>query len=832
MEGTCNQCVFPVQNPLNYPAYYRGSTSLMYAAGRGYVQCVKELIAAGADVNQAEDNGSTPLIWAAAGKQITCVQELIKSGVDMNMSDRNGHTALIYAAAYGCETCMSTLLNAGADVNFTDKKGETALFHAAREGQLISTQQLIQSGADVNHISSYKSTALMRAAARGRKECVTELIRAGADVNMADENNAVAPHYAANNDEVECLAEVLTTLNINHTDSNGYTALSSACQRGFPKCVDLLLKTGANVNIPVTDKSTALMEAATYDHLECVKLLLTAGADVNVATSEWSAIHLASANANHRCVDALLSAGADLKNTTRPILAVALGYTTKDCRMAFERAMVKYIPENHSRSTCVKLFIQAGADVNMAGNRGLTPLINAAMNDHDDCIDLLIQAGATVNQAAAGKITPIISAALRWTPNCLQKLISAGADVNAVRYSDGERIPLMECVWHSQKWYDEIERDGRSHIERKCKQKECMEIFINAGSNVNAKADGGITTLMKASGNGYEKCVKLLLEAGAHVNAAYRDGCTSLIYAAMFGREACIDALLAAGADVNAYCRIRRTPLIYSAMYGHDACLGPIIGAGADLNRRDMNGLTTLIHAAWTANYKCVETLLRAGADVNLKKDCCGSTPLIIASVYDERNCISLYDKYNYTIDKTENVFVPEDHSALKCVETLIKAGADVNMVDYGGGTPLIEAAKKGGNILVIKHLLKANCHINMVEGYRRYNALTSHILHSCPHAKDISMLLFVAGEMVEGFINEKLQNILKLGDPGIQLKHICREAIRKHLLDLDPHQHLFGRIPKLGLPGLLNLYLLYGESLDDDSDGNCDIDGKKSSGN
>ena len=796
------------------------------------VQCVKELIAAGADVNQAEDNGSTPLMWAAAGKEITCVQELIKSGADMSMSDRNGHTALLFAAVYGCKACMSTLLNAGADVNFFDKKGETALIHAAREGQLISTQQLIRSGADVNHISSNKSTALMCAAAQGREECVTELIRAGADVNMVDENNENALHYAAYNDEVECLGKVLTTLNINHTNSNGLTALSSACQRGFPKCVDLLLKAGANVNIPVKDKSTALMEAATYDYLECVKLLLTAGADVNFTTSEWSAIHLASANANHRCVDALLSAGADVKNTTRPILAVALGYTTKDCRLAFERAMVKYIPENHSRSTCVKLLIQARADVNITGNRGFTPLINAALNDHDDCIDLLIKAGACVNQAAIYCVTPVMGAAIRWTPNCLQKLISAGADVNAVRYIDGERIALMECVWDSQKWHDEIERDGRSHIERKCKQKECVEIFINAGANVNAQTDGGITTLMKASGNGYEECVKLLLEAGADVNAAYRNGCTSLIYAAMFGREACINALLAAGADVNAYCKIGRTPLIYSSMYGHDICLGPIIAAGADLNRRDMNGLTTLIHAAWMGNYKCVETLLRAGADVNLKKDCCGSTSLIVASEYDKRNCVSLYDEHNYTIDKTENVFVPDDHSALKCVEALIKAGADVNMVDNEGGTQLIRAAKKGGNILVIKHLLKENCHINRVMRHRRHNALASHVLHDCPHPKDISMLLFAAGEMVEGFINERLQNILKLEDPGIQLKHICREAIRKHLLDLDPHQHLFGRVPRLGLPELLNLYLLYGVSLDDDNDDHCDVDRKISSSN
>ena len=31
-------------------------------------------------------------------------------------------------------------------------------------------------------------------------------------------------------------------------------------------------------------------------------------------------------------------------------------------------------------------------------------------------------------------------------------------------------------------------------------------------------------------------------------------------------------------------------------------------------------------------------------------------------------------------------------------------------------------------------------------------------------------------------------------------LKNVCREAIRCHLLNLNPHVHLFSRVPKLGL--------------------------------
>ena len=50
--------------------------------------------------------------------------------------------------------------------------------------------------------------------------------------------------------------------------------------------------------------------------------------------------------------------------------------------------------------------------------------------------------------------------------------------------------------------------------------------------------------------------------------------------------------------------------------------------------------------------------------------------------------------------------------------------------------------------------------------------------------------------------------------DLRFNLKHLCREAIRKHLLLLDPHEHLFGRVPQLGLPKLLREYLLFRMSL------------------
>ena len=64
---------------------------------------------------------------------------------------------------------------------------------------------------------------------------------------------------------------------------------------------------------------------------------------------------------------------------------------------------------------------------------------------------------------------------------------------------------------------------------------------------------------------------------------------------------------------------------------------------------------------------------------------------------------------------------------------------------------------------------------------------------------KEIIALMFGAGEMFErSFVGQfvELEFCLKVA---------CRDAIRKHLLDLNSHEHLFNRIPRLGLPHSLS---------------------------
>ena len=181
------------------------------------------------------------------------------------------------------------------------------------------------------------------------------------------------------------------------------------------------------------------------------------------------------------------------------------------------------------------------------------------------------------------------------------------------------------------------------------------------------------------------------------------------------------------------------------------------------------------------------------------------------------------------------NSFNKEGHTALtrasycsdyKCIDILLAAGADVNLRNKDGHTALHLSIfdPTDCSVKCIRRLLRAGSHINQsfsdaISNYQ--NALGIMLDYESRSDTDIDTLMFLhaAGETLDGTDVDKIPEGLTFEEERLQLKHMCREAIRKQLLKLDPHQHLFGRIPELGLPSIVTEYLLFNQSLDDDSD-------------
>ena len=229
-----------------------------------------------------------------------------------------------------------------------------------------------------------------------------------------------------------------------------------------------------------------------------------------------------------------------------------------------------------------------------------------------------------------------------------------------------------------------------------------------------------------------------------------------------------------------------------------------LIEGGADVNLDDDHGRTLLIMAAKGRNYELMKVLIHAGADVNAKDDhgCCALT---YAAATSRDKSLEIFMEAADKIDPTRNYLPP-----LSDIEF------DVGLL----------------KISTLKMLLRTGIKVNVPNVYFN-NTLIYYILE-CERSihkvsKDICILLFAAGErvtvpIVEGrsrcrshVVKAEVPEYLFHRELQMCLKHLCREAIRNHLLDLDLHTHLLSRIPRLNLPSSVTNYLLYNQTLGDD---------------
>ena len=251
---------------------------------------------------------------------------------------------------------------------------------------------------------------------------------------------------------------------------------------------------------------------------------------------------------------------------------------------------------------------------------------------------------------------------------------------------------------------------------------KCLRLLITEGADVNQRIDCSETILMKAVEGFSIEDIRFLISAGADVNATRPFGLTVLMIAARKSRDDVIQMLIEAGADVNAADSGGVTALLHAAKYGWESSLVVLAETGADLNVTSPSGETPLNMMVKLSRYAGVKYLVEKGADVN-------------------------YNPYRTALHYGVMV------SNVNSTRLLLGAGADVNIPDEKGITPLMLASRR-----------------------KLYRLLSR-----------------------------------ETNDTTITLMSICRRAIRKYLVGMDRRQtNLYVQVPKLGLPTSVVNYLLY----------------------
>ncbi|HPO50114.1 MAG TPA: ankyrin repeat domain-containing protein, partial [Spirochaetota bacterium] len=173
-------------------------TSLMLAAGKGFVKIITELSNNSVDIDKQDEKGNTALIYACIAGKPEAVKSLISLKADVDLLNKDGETPLISLVKKSMATekikidIISQLVAAGCDVNLKDKNDENAFL--VESGKAIPNdkivEKLIEVKSDLNLICKRTGdTALiMYIKVPFKIEMTKKLVKAGADVNMRGKN--------------------------------------------------------------------------------------------------------------------------------------------------------------------------------------------------------------------------------------------------------------------------------------------------------------------------------------------------------------------------------------------------------------------------------------------------------------------------------------------------------------------------------------------------------------------------------------------------------------------------------------------------------------------
>ena len=189
------------------------------------------------------------------------------------------HRAVINSSSAELDALLNKLPHSMIDQ--TDQFGQTAVCLAAARNDPIALAILLKHGANVEPQNNNEICALVESIICGSDMCSILLVRAGC--------------------------------NVNRIEARQVNALHVSCLRGASRDVmELLVRSGADIELPTKGGTTPIMLAAMGNQAEIGKALISLGAEVNKVNKNGErALHFAIRYNSHKMLRILLETNTD-----------------------------------------------------------------------------------------------------------------------------------------------------------------------------------------------------------------------------------------------------------------------------------------------------------------------------------------------------------------------------------------------------------------------------------------------------------------------------------------------------------------------------------------